>query len=306
MRSFVTVGLLVLLFSSSPASAQNCLIGGCDETSEVMNWQGQSWIVNAAPSPGVCPPSLVGHHHLIISEVCVGGPDEGEFIEIVNTMGLDVYLRNVCISDDCNYNDNDYVKIVKNAANPPADDFIARFPTGVYLPDNSCIVIAPDGNDFFNTYGFYPDYELKSVSPAVDMETIGATAEGNILDDDNEMVVVFCWRGVPGDWGPDLLCDIDYVNWGGTDTAIDKTGLCIDGPDFGTTTSCYINDTAPMFQFIMNADNDADPMPHDPGCSAARAASKDAAEICTGGNACTDDSVPVEQITWGAMRAMYR
>jgi hypothetical protein len=306
MRALVTVGVLIMVFVTSPVFAQNCLIGGCDETSEVISWQGQSWIVNGAPTPGVCPGSLVGHHHLMITEVCVGGPDEGEFIEIANTMGVDVYLRNVWLSDDCNSNDNDYINIVKNTASPPADDFIARFPTGVYLPNNTCIVIAPDGNNFFNTYGFYPDYELKSVSSAVDMETIGATATSDFLVDDDEMVVLFCWKGSPGEWGPDLVCDIDYVNWGGTGTAIDKTGICIDGPDAGLTPSCYLNDTGVVFQFIMDADNDADPMPHDPGLSAGRAECKDAAEICTGGNACQDDTVPVEQMTWGMIKAFYR
>ena len=306
MKALLLIGVLLVVFATSPAVAQNCLIGGCDETSEVMSVQGQSWNVNAVPTPGVCPTNLVGHHHLMITEVCVGGPDEGEFIEISNTMGVDVYLRNVWLSDDCNSNDNDYVNIVNNAASPPADDFIARFPAGVFLPNNSCIVVAPDGNDFFATYGFYPDYELKSVSPAEDMITIGATAESNILFDDDEMIVMFCWRGAPGAWGPDLLCDIDYVNWGGTGTAIDKTGLCIDGPDGNVTTSCYLDDTAPGFQFIMNADNDGDAMPHDSGFSAARAASKDAAEICTGGNACQDGTVPIEEISWGVMKTMYR
>lgn len=306
MKVTAIVSVLALALMAAPVSAQYCSIGGCDETSEVISWQGQSWIVNAAPTPGTCPTTLVAHHHLLITEVCVGGPDEGEFIEITNTMGADVYLRNVWLSDDCNANDNDYINIVKNTASPPADDFIARFPAGVYIPNNSCIVVAPNGNDFFNTYGFYPDYELQSVSSATDMETIGATAGGNFLDDDDEMVVMFCWKGVPGVWGPDLVCDLDYVNWGGTGTAIDKTGVCIDGPDAGLATSCYLNDTGVAFQFILDADNDADAMPHDSGNSAARASSKDAAEICTGGNACQDDTVPVEQITWGVMKAMYR
>ena len=151
-----------------------CTIGGCDETSEVLSWQGQSWIVNGTPSPGVCP-TLLGHHHILITEVCVGGPDGGEFVEIANTIGVDLYLKNIWLTDDCNNNDNDYVNIVNNGPwSFPADDFIARFPIQETLPNNSCIVVAPDGNKFFNAYGFYPDFEIKPVSEAKDMITIGA------------------------------------------------------------------------------------------------------------------------------------
>ncbi len=283
-----------------------CTIGGCDETSEVLSYQGQSWIVNGTPSPGTCP-TYAGHHHILITEFCVGGPDDGEFIEIANTTGVDIYLKNIWLTDDCNSNDNDYVNIVNNGPwSFPSDDFIARFPPQHTLLNNTCIVVAPDGNKFYNAYGFYPDFEIKSVSPATDMITIGASADSNLFNDESEMILMFCWRGDPGHWGPDLVCDLDYVIWGDASSGVDKTGLCIDGPDGNTAASCYLADTGPSFQFLVNTENDGDPMPHDPGNSAGRQSSKDAAEICTGGNACEEDSVPIERVTWGGVKAMYR
>ncbi len=307
MRVLLSLLVLAIWLLFVPAAfALPCTIGGCDETSEVLSWQGQSWIVNGTPTPGSCP-TLDSHHHLVISELCVGAPDDGEFIELCNTTGNELYLHNLWITDDCNNNDNDYINIVNNGPwTFPGDDFIARFPQDAYFPNNSCIVIAPDGNAFFSVYGFYPDYELKSVSSAADMITIGGTAAGNFFIDDAEMVAVFCWEGIPGVQGPDLLCDIDYVIWGDNLSAIDKTGVCIDGPDADALTSCYLNDTGPAFQFLMNADNDGDPMPHDAGFSAGRQACKDAAEICTGGNACVEGATPTETSTWGSLKVLYR
>jgi hypothetical protein len=304
LLSFIAMVISLLLVSV--AIAGPCAIGGCDETSEVLSWQGQSWIVNGSPTPGSCP-TPDAHHHLVISELCVGALDNAEFIELCNTTGSDIYLNNLWVTDDCNSNDNDYVNIVNNGPwSFPADDFIARFPPEAYFPNNSCIVIAPDGNGFFGTYGFYPDYELKSVSPAADMITIGGTAASNFFNDDAEMVAVFCWEGNPGVSGPDRVCDIDYVVWGDNASAIDKTGICIDGPDPDALASCYLNDTGVAFQFLMDADNDADPMPHDVGFSAGRQACKDAAEICTGGNACVEGATPTETSTWGSLKILYR
>ena len=306
LKLLSVVAAAVFLFSS-PALGQYCGLGDCDETSEVLSVQGQSWIINATPAPGVCPTNTLSHHHFVISELCVGMPDEAEFVELCNQTGQDVYLKNIWLTDDCNSNDNDYVKIVKNTQSPPANDFVARFPAQAWLMDGDCIVIAPRGDLFYSYYGFYPDFEIKSVSPAPDMILYGGgTAASDFFTDAGEMVLAFCWRGDPGVSGPDVLCDIDYVHWGNTSTAVDKTGICIDGPDPGTGTTCYFNDTNPMFQFIMNADNDADPEPHDAGKSAGRQYCKDAQEYCSGGNACMDGTVPVEIFTWGVLKAMYR
>jgi hypothetical protein len=305
-RWLLLFAVAVSLVVAAPAMAQYCAIGGCDETSEAMDYFGQSWIVNGPPTPGQCP-NTASHHHIVISEICVGDPDAGEFIELCNSTGHDLYLENVWITDDCNNNDNDYTNIVNNGPwSFPADDFIARFPAGYTLADNSCIVIAPDGNKFLSTYGFYPDFEIQSVSSATDMITIGATATSNLFNDDGEMIMVFCWKGTPGVSGPDLVCDIDYVIWGDRTSAVCKTGLCVDGPDANTASSCYLDDKVTTFQYLMNADNDADPMPHDPGYSAGRVSCKDAAEICTGGNSCAEGSVPIERVTWGGMKSLYR
>lgn len=307
MIRVLPLALVAMLLISTPALGQNCLLGNCDETSEVMSVQGQSWIVNGTPTPGVCPTTSMSHHHFVISEICVGMPDSAEFVELCNTTGQDIYLKNIWLTDDCNSNDNDFVNIVNNTQSPPSDDFVARFPAQTWLYDGSCIVIAPRGDLFYEYYGFYPDFEIKSVSPAPDMILYGGgTAETNFFTDSDEMVEVFCWRGDPGYWGPDVLCDVDYVHWGSTSTAVDKTGICIDGPDANVTTTCYYNDTNPTYQFIMNADNDADPEPHDAGMSAGRQYCKDAQEICSGGNACMDGTVPEEEFTWGSVKAMYR
>ncbi len=247
---------------------------------------GLIWLCAAAPAFGQ-------NDHLLITEFVVT-PTAGEFIEVFNPTSATVDLSTYYLTDDVTSNNNDYVKVVNGAGalSLTSADFLVKFPDGASIAPGEAQTIAFSDTAFSRIYGKPVSYEVFSSSPGVpDMVTIAATANAG-LTNGSESVVLFTWDGTS-----DLVQDVDYVVWGNKGTAVDKSGLAIDGPDAGTEVSTYQNDTVVANQSVVNADNDADLEPHDFGDSAQRV-TLEVGEILTGGNGITGHNETSENLSF--------
>ena len=112
------------------------------------------------------------------------------------------------------------------------------------------------------------------------------------LSNGGEVVVLLSWDGTS-----DLVVDHDYVVWGDKAEAIDKSGVAIDGPDSGTDTSTYLNDTPIAVQEIVGDGASA----HADGDSWQRADLLEGSETETGGNGVSGHDETSENLseTWG-------
>ncbi|EDM44108.1 extracellular nuclease [unidentified eubacterium SCB49] len=248
-------------------------------------------------SPGLSTSAI---KPLLISEVAVT-PTAGEFIEIYNpnTSALDlsnVYLTDATFAGGDAY----YYNIVTgtNAGGGGFGDFLARFPDGASIAPGAYQTISLTGSDsYFATYGSNPDYELfedNTASDAIaDMREAlpGSIAGQGGLTNGAEVAILFYWDGAT-----DLVTDLDYVIWGDTDEAVDKTGIIIDGPDADTTGSAYNNDTAIAAQQLMST------AAHANGESFQRQDLSEGMETTSGGNGANGHDETSEDLinTWCA------
>ncbi|MAC79314.1 MAG: hypothetical protein CML66_14780 [Rhodobacteraceae bacterium] len=219
---------------------------------------------------------------LLLSEIVVT-PTGGEFIEIHNASDAEMDLSDVYLSDATFAVDGTYyynLPTGSNAGGGGFSDFTARFAEGATIAAGAYVTVALAGSDdFYDAYGFLPDYELYEDGQTADGVTDMVEAfDGSINDqggltNGGEVVTLFSWDGES-----DLVTDLDYVLWGDTAEAVDKTGVSIDGPDAGTDASAYADDTA-----IADQDIIAD-QAHGEGESFQRIDMTEGTETRTGGN----------------------
>ncbi|MEH6763670.1 MAG: ExeM/NucH family extracellular endonuclease [Aequorivita antarctica] len=246
-------------------------------------------------SPGL---KAGGIQPLLISEVVVT-PTAGEFIEIYNPNAAAMDLSNVYITDATFAGGSTYYYNIvtgTNAGGGSFGDFLARFPDGATIAPETYQTISLAGSDnYFATYGSNPDYELfednASADGILDMREglPGAINNQGGLTNGGEVAILFYWDGAT-----DLVTDLDYVIWGDTDEAVDKTGVAIDGPDADSTPSVYNNDTAIASQQIVSASA------HPSGQSFQRQDLAEGNEITTGGNGVNGQDETSEDLmnTW--------
>lgn len=246
-------------------------------------------------SPGL---KAGGIQPLLISEVVVT-PTAGEFIEIYNPNATAMDLSNVYITDATFEGGSTYYYNIvtgTNAGGGSFGDFLARFPDGATIAPGTYQTISLAGSDnYFATYGSNPDYELfednASADGILDMREglPGAINNQGGLTNGGEVAILFYWDGAT-----DLVTDLDYVIWGDTDEAVDKTGVTIDGPDVDNTPSVYNNDTAIASQQIVSASA------HPSGQSFQRQDLTEGNEITTGGNGVNGQDETSEDLmnTW--------
>ncbi len=246
-------------------------------------------------SPGV---NAAGVQQLLISEIVVT-PTAAEFIEIFNpnatAMDLsDVYITDATFAGSSTY----YYNIVTgtNAGGGSFGDFFARFPDGATIAAGEYQTIAIAGSDgYFAAYGSNPDYELFEDNATADgIADMREALPGSInfqggFTNSGEVAILFYWDGTT-----DLVTDLDYVVWGDTAEAVDKTGVAIDGPDTDTTTSTYNNDTALSSQQIVSASAHASEQ------SFQRQDFSEGSELATGGNGANGHDETSEDLmnTW--------
>ncbi len=231
--------------------------------------------------------------HVLISEFVVT-PTAGEFIEIFNPTSKAIDLSRYYLTDDVTSNNNDYVKIVQGAAALAVAnfDFLVKFPEGAMIGPQEVQTIAFSDTAFQRIYGRSANYEINNSNGSVaDMTPIVVRANAG-LTNASETIVLFTWDGAS-----DLVHDVDYVVWGNKTTAVNKSGVAIDGPDADSTASVYQNDTPVANQSVVNADNDGDSDPHDVNDSAARA-TLEVGETLTGGNGLTGHDETSENLSF--------
>ncbi|MCH8305687.1 MAG: lamin tail domain-containing protein [Candidatus Marinimicrobia bacterium] len=224
---------------------------------------------------------------LLITELVVT-PTGGEFIEIQNLNGFAVDLTNYYITDATFAGGPTYYYQVVwgpdslgvRGGGGSFSDWNARFPNGASIGAVEIQTIALNGSqNFFAEYGVNPTYELYEDSTADDaipnMLEADTAGNGSINGQgglsSNEVIILYYW-----DRMTDLVTDLDYLNYGGNDEQVDKTGVMIDGPDADATTSAYANDVA-------WADQDQAPA-HGLGLSTQRIDFSEGAQVMFGGN----------------------
>ena len=244
---------------------------------------------------------------LLLSEIVVT-PTAGEYVEIYNPGSSTVTLTNYYLTDaTSSFSSLYYYNIVllnKKSGGASSSDFNARFPSGAAIAAREYQTVALNGAVNFNTtFGVNPTYELVATDPAIpDMleAEAGSIGSGGGLSDNGEFVVLYFWDGAS-----DLVTDIDYVVWGDQNEAVDKTGITIDGPDDGTTTSAYANDTEIASQTIVGPSPNpegSDPALHSAGNSGQRIDFNEGTQTATGSNGISgaDETSENIDLTWHA------
>ncbi|WP_170127946.1 ExeM/NucH family extracellular endonuclease [Euzebya rosea] len=218
---------------------------------------------------------------LLLTEVVVT-PTAAEFIEIHNPGGASVDLSDVYLTDATFAGGGTYYYNVvtgTNAGGGSFSDFHARFPDGASIGAGEYQTVALAGSDdFFAAFASNPTYELfedgASADSVPDMREAFAGSINNQggLTNGGEVAVLYHWDG-----DSDLVTDLDYVLWGDTAEAVDKTGVAIDGPDADTDATTYLDDTAIANQVIVDTG-------HSDGSSFQRVDLDEGTETMSGGN----------------------
>ena len=268
-------------------------ISGADETSENIDL---TWHADSTATPNAGPQTIASLQPLLLSEIVVT-PTEGEFVEIYNPGTVIVNLTNYYLTDATDQSKSKYYyKIVlqdETSHSGFSSDFNSRFPAGATINPGEFQTVAINGALNFNTeYGVNPTYELvatdAAVSDMLEAET-GSIGSGSGLSNGDEVVILYYWDGLS-----DLVQDIDYLNYGGNNEQVDKTGITIDGPDADAITSAYLADTP-----IADQPQAAAPAF---GFSAQRIDFSEASEVQTGGNGLfgSDETSEPTDTTWHA------
>jgi hypothetical protein len=177
---------------------------------------------------------------LLLTELAVT-PTAGEFVELTNPTTEVVDLSNVWIAD---YGDAVLQPIAGGA--PSSSDFRVRFPDDAFLQPGASVVVALDGAAAFEaTWGQTPDYDLDDADPGAPA-MLGSFGGSSGLSNGDEMLVVYRWDGAN-----DFVTDLDYIVWGNTSDAMDRTGL-----DVGEHS--YLPDTPAVDQVPAGAPGDGE------------------------------------------------
>ncbi|HEY3235349.1 MAG TPA: lamin tail domain-containing protein [Polyangiaceae bacterium] len=169
---------------------------------------------------------------LVLSEVAVT-PSGAEFVELYNPTSSDINLSYVYLADYPGY----YL-ITSAGGEPIASDFRVQFPPGSRIAAGGYTVVALDSAaNFEQAYGVSPDFALDPAAGDVSpRRMLGSFQLGSGLTNSDEVVVAFSWDG-----HRPLIRDIDYLIYGNTSDAVDKTGA-----DVGSST--YLPDTPAALQ----------------------------------------------------------
>lgn len=163
--------------------------------------------------------------HLLISELVVA-PDGSELVEIFNPTESAVALSTVWLADYATY----YLLTV-GGGTPASADFRLRFPAGATIgPRDFVVVSLASATDHLAAHGVLPDFDLDPLDVGAPSMN-GTSTSLSALADATGMVVLFQWDGAS-----DLVSDLDYVLYGGTGSAMDKSGVVVGGSSYSGDT----------------------------------------------------------------------
>jgi Lamin Tail Domain len=212
---------------NSDCLSTNCAAGTCAPLCGDNNPQGaeQCDDGNVDAFDGCSATCLNETTHLVISEV-VTAPTTAEMVEIYNPTGSTLSLSNVYLADY-----NSYYLITQGAGGPTAADFRVRFPAAASIAAGGFVTVSLDSAaGFVAAYGAAPNFDFDvadAAAPAM-LGTFGGTSG---LTNGDEMLVLFQWNGVS-----DLVTDLDYLTYGNSSDAMDKTGVNVGGTSYQSET----------------------------------------------------------------------
>ncbi len=229
------------------------------------------------------PLCIFAQDHLILTELVLQ-PSAGEYVVIKNPTASDVDLADYYITDATDAANGKYYYQLPGGADywsGSGSDFIARFPD-ISLPAGESLVLGLGrDSDYYSEYGAYPDLYMTGSGTdtmryaVAGQPTIGGSPNAK-LDNAEETLVLFYWDG-----SASTVQDVDYLIWGGTTYAADKSGV-----------SGYSDDTPAGSQ---------SPLPtHADGEKLIRTDESEGTETASGGNGITGHDETSEDLanTW--------
>jgi hypothetical protein len=205
------------LLVASGCAASGCLVYTDELLVEAEGGQGGV----AGASAGGMGGMGGGAAHLLISEIVVT-PTRAEMVEIWNPGQAAVDLDSVWLADFAEYH-----TVAQGTPSAGETDFAVSFPPGMSLGAGERLVVAvAPAADFEMEFGQPADLDLAAMS--------GTKSAMSGLANTAEMIVLFQWDGVSA-----IVTDLDYVLWGTTAEAADKSGV-----------AGYVPDTPPASQSV--------------------------------------------------------
>ncbi|MCF7833211.1 MAG: lamin tail domain-containing protein [Candidatus Marinimicrobia bacterium] len=220
--------------------------------------------------------------HLILTEMVLQ-PSAGEYVKIKNPTGATINLSNYYITDATDtVNGKYYYKLPDGADywSGGGTDFIARFPAVTIAAGETITLSLATDAYYFTEYGDSADLHLKGSGPRTMLQAVdGVTTIGVApykMDNIAETLILFYWDGSSA-----KVQDVDYLIWGSTAFAVDKSGV-------GT----YFNDTPVGSQSFLPV--------HIDGEKLIRLSETEGSETTTGGNGITGHDETSEPLatTW--------
>jgi len=216
--------------------------------------------------------------HLVFTEVVLQ-PSDGEYVRIENPTGAPINLADYYLTDATDPANGKYYYNLPSGTDywsGGSTDFIVRFPDQDLAANSALVVSITSSTSYQNTYGHAPDLALKEdfLPVVAGQTTIGAAPY--FLDNTLETLVLFHWDG-----SSSIVQDVDYLLWGDTTYAVDKTDVAGYQPD----TPIANQSVAPV---ALN------------GYKLIRAANNEGAEVSTSGNGITGHDETSEDLanTW--------
>ena len=173
------------------------------------------------------PLCIFAQDHLIFTELVLQ-PSAGEYVVIKNPTASAVNLSDYYISDATDGANGKYYYKLPGGADywsGSGSDFIARFPDTSIAAGGSLTLAFGRDSDYLAEYGSEADLALKGSGGNIMLDAVnGVTTIGGSpnakLDNAEEMLVLFYWDG-----SASTVQDVDYLIWGGTTYAVDKSGV---------------------------------------------------------------------------------
>ena len=213
--------------------------------------------------------------HLVFTEVVLQ-PSDGEYIRIENPTSQTVNLGDYYLTDATDPTNGKYYYNLPSGADywsGGSTDFLVRLPNQDLAAGAGIVVGLSTTARYQTAYGTTPDLALKDDFSG--QTTIGGAPYG-FLGNSSETLVLFYWDG-----SSTTVKDVDYLIWGNTSFAVDKTGV-----------GSYLADTPIASQSFAPVHLDGEKL--------IRAANNEGTEASSGGNGLTGHDETSEDLanTW--------
>jgi cysteine-rich repeat protein len=206
-----------------------CTMGACAAPTcgdDVINGDEACDDGNTESYDGCSATCTVEEGHLLISEAVIED-DPAEFIELHNPNDWSVNLEDYYLASTPTY------YLFTTGMQPMLPEVVLGFPANSIIPPRGFVVVSlEEAMAFEAVYGVTPDFDMVGMNAPM---MIGGDPAAK-LDNDAGIVVLFYWDGAS-----DLALDVDYLLYGNTSAAVDKSDVTVGG-------STYADETPPGMQ----------------------------------------------------------